>query len=278
MSKGLKILYMTAAAVLLVGLGFMIAAFAITRGNFMRLRKPVNFEQKNYTVPAAGIVSILIDDENNAILLEPSNDDMIHITYYENEIMQYTITTSQAGNLEMRFVSKPVMYSIFDFNFKRSSAPTPVTIAVPADFSGRIDLYTQNSRIEAHGMRNLSQAEFKSSNGRIELKEIQATGRISVSTSNGAISITDVKADSIAANTSNGRVNVSDLDAASSIKLSTSNGSISGTIKGDIKEFDITSSTTNGKNNLPSELKLGDKQLDVHTSNGSIDIGFTENS
>ena len=59
----------------------------------------------------------------------------------------------------------------------------------------------------------------------------------------------------------------------SGIVLKTSNGSIRGTIHGSPEDWAIDSGTSNGRNSLPKQ-QPGRKALYVHTSNGSIQVGF----
>jgi hypothetical protein len=64
------------------------------------------------------------------------------------------------------------------------------------------------------------------------------------------------------------------VEVNENIDLKSTNSSIKGRIIGLMTEFNIISKTINGKNNLPSSLKLGDKNLTAVTSNGSINIEF----
>lgn len=64
------------------------------------------------------------------------------------------------------------------------------------------------------------------------------------------------------------------IAAGEKIKLSCDLGSISGTVKGELADYSVTSHAELGSNSLPEALPLGAVTLEVYSDCGNIDLGF----
>lgn len=116
--------------------------------------------------------------------------------------------------------------------------------------------------------------KLTTSNAKLSAGDITARDSVELITSNGSNAATAVTAPAIAVKTSNSSIKAEKL-YGDSITLKSSNGSITGILPGAMRDYAITSSTSNGKNNLPPATD-GKKSLDVRTSNAKIDIAFEE--
>lgn len=140
-----------------------------------------------------------------------------------------------------------------------------------------LKISTSNGKI---GLKNISVDEINAntSNGKIEIYNLQSN-HCKLKTSNGRIMLTDVKAtDTLYADTSNGQITVANI-LSNNIHLETSNGRIDGNILGKAEDYNISSDTSNGNNSLwiyNNKNLNSDKELEVYTSNGNIEIIFTE--
>ncbi|WP_193510300.1 DUF4097 family beta strand repeat-containing protein [Cryobacterium sp. BB736] len=123
---------------------------------------------------------------------------------------------------------------------------------------------TSNGRIE---LSHVADVDVRTSNGRVELNDV--TGTVSARTSNGRISGEGLQGDT-SVETSNGAIEL-ELETAQNVSATTSNGSISLTVPED--SYDVTAETSNGSANIgvPDE-DGGQFQLELRTSNGSIDV------
>lgn len=149
-------------------------------------------------------------------------------------------------------------------------------------------VHTSNGPIQAQGTRGT--LDLETSNGAISVQG--GVGKIRAKSSNGGIDITADKT-LLDAHTSNGRISFKGKLGAGDHVLSTSNGSVSVKLPADAAfkleartsngkiSTDFTSdSETPGKKKKPSKSQLsgtfGDgptsASLDIHTSNGSIEI------
>lgn len=137
---------------------------------------------------------------------------------------------------------------------------------------------TSNGTIYAQNIQS-DKLSLETSNGELQLKNITAD-KLTGYTSNGGITISNVEAEDIICVTSNGSI-TTDNNKGRHIELGTSNGNISGTLNIDPNEFVVTSSTSNGSNNLSYFNSDGENvkndssnTLNVYTSNGDIHIKF----
>ena len=261
-------------------------------------------------VKATGVANIIFDDTNNGVIFEASTDDDYHITTHEDEYKGYEI--KQSGN-DIKIVSfeKNRLRSFFGFNQNIKSYP--VIIKLPRSFGGNIIAKTTNGAIKINGisandinakttngsaqLENVSvgggklevetkngalrvqniatnYAELHTSNGSVTLTSV-ATPKLIVSTSNGSMNLSCITAQTMNATSSNGSIQFNAIAVSDSIALHTSNARISGTLAGKMSDYAITSGTSNGKNNLPNGTS-GAIKLDVSTSNGRIDVQFSE--
>lgn len=116
----------------------------------------------------------------------------------------------------------------------------------------------------------------RSTNGKIVYQHIECQNDVTLATTNSKLDLTSIVcAGKLDARTTNGSIHVASPQA-NHISLTTSNGGIHGTLPGPQSDWQISSRTSNGSSNLPTQQN-GSKELTVRTSNGSIRIEFTEN-
>lgn len=294
-----------AALGVLVFLGGFIAADF----NIGRLATQPPYTEETLVLPAQTRV-LDIQDKDMSVQFGPSKDGDIHITYFTNKNEFYKITQGERFSME-----KQTDYKWYDRVFNISLQQTRLTVLLPADYAGEIRLQTTNGKItlqniqagklqlkstnaafQAEEVTVQADAELittnapilangftaggkllcKSTNGKAMLQEVQAED-VQVITTNAAAALEQVSASHIAnVKTNNGKITVDTVAAGKEIRLITTNGDIRGSITGAAKDFSMHTGTTNGENNLPEALEIGDKQLELHTTNGNIQIDFTE--
>ncbi|MEG1874597.1 MAG: DUF4097 family beta strand repeat-containing protein [Angelakisella sp.] len=142
--------------------------------------------------------------------------------------------------------------------------------------AGKLEVHSSNGAILGSGWSAQAMA-ISSTNGRIELENAAAQQSIAIDTSNGAIILQNVTAqNAIDAQTFNDAIHLNELAAGQGLTLTSSNGAIMGSIVGRLSDFTGSVRTSNSESNLPETMVGGAKQLEVHTSNGAIQIEFTE--
>jgi len=279
--------------IILVIVGSIVLGVAALQvgGNWERLSSVTPFEEKYFTT-SAEITRIEVDVDNVEVIVEPSDDDGVHVVYFENNRMTYEI---KEGSNQKLTIKNKFSNNISDWvGINISEGENYLKILVPSDSKVEIDIEGSNGSISVEDIQ-LSKALIKTSNAKISLQDVDVLDRFEVKTSNGKIELINVSGNNIIVKTSNGRIeadnvtmadklelttsnsaiDVYEISAGNLIELKTSNANISGRITGKKEDFRINSSTSNGSNNLGNS-DGGSKSLRVETSNGSIDISFYE--
>jgi len=294
--------------VFLLGAMIFVGSMASCGWDFSKLSTRPQFEETHLSVQNTN-QAITLQDSNKPIFVGLSNDDQIHLIYFEHKKEYYEIEDGSVLKAERR-----TDYRWYDYIFNLDFQYPSFTILLPADFQGSLDLQTSGSKISVSDVRakqllcstqdgavsvkNFSGAEalvVKTSNSKIELSDVQLTGALDCQTSDGAVHLTDICAGTIHALTSDAailskntqtsqgttlkttdaRIEVENVGADGDLSLCTMNGKILGTIAGCMQDFSIQSKTRNGNCNLPEYSIAGDKKLEVVTSDANISIAFT---
>lgn len=279
-------LYKIGGSILGIGIIIFIISFCLSGFDIKKLETQQSYKRNTIEL-STKVDSITIEDNVN-VIFNKSNDNKIHIEYYDNDKEYYKI--NKGNNLN---ITKIVEYKWYDYFFNINFENLKLYIQVPDSFKGNIKIKNSNNKIE---LKNIApnNLDISSSNGSINLFSINVSNNIKAKTSNGSIKLDSINSKDIVATTSNGKIELLNINANNSIfadssngkinlsyvnvekelNLHTSNGSISGSIYGKQQDFSITSSSSNGKSNLPQSYSSGDKILYARTSNGKIDIDF----
>lgn len=292
---------------LLAGVLVFICGFAAAGWDIRRMSTEPPFEEKTLTLPAETQI-LEIKDRNVPITVAPSGDAEIHITYFTNENVFYTIKE------DTHFImQKKTDFQWYDGFFNVSFASPRLTILLPEGFAGELQLQTSNHKIT---LQNISAGKLhlktsndtiwaesvavkgnaelittnakisvsalsagkrllcKTKNNPVQLKDVH-TGDVEVYTTNDAVLLQQVTASgTVDVKTTNDTIELHALAAGEAIRLSSTNDPIRGDIKGEAKDFSIYTHTTNGKSNLPDALELGEKTLEIFTTNADIAVEF----
>lgn len=250
---------------------------------------------KTIRVRADQVRSIRVRDRNTRLTVRGAEGEDIVIRHPETEKIRYTFSLE---NGRLSLLRDPIDFAsiMFSLDFL-SREMREVSVEVPRELAAELDLRTSNAKLELEGFNCWGQAmaatsntsltarnlqakrlELASSNGSLALQGLRVQQDLRAATSNARITAEGVSApQSLTLKTSNGSISVSKLDSRE-ISLTTSNSSVKGTLPGKLEDYAVKASTSNGKNSLPRERAGGDKALTVHTSNGSISLGFMESS
>lgn len=293
----------------LVGAIVFVSAFASIGWDITKISTQPEYEERHFSTDNTN-QTVTLKDKDKPVSVGLSNDNQIHIIYYENEKEQYQIENN--ANLTMENQCSYQWYeTIFSINFQAPST----TILLPPDFNGELHIETSNAQItienvavskltastsngymNVNRLTNVQTISLSTSNNAIDASDITAFGKLTAVTTNGGITLTNIAVQDIEAvtsnnrivtdntqstqnmmlQTSNGTIEFQNLTAGISTTLHTSNSSVIGSINGKASDFTIQSQTSNGTNNLPENFKIGDHLLNITTSNGNIDVTFSK--
>lgn len=289
-------------SIIIIGIIIGIIGVVIGGFSFAEIRKGFNADE-DYTLvnkTEEGLLNnIVIDCEDNLVNIIVSDDSNYNVSYYEAEYYPITYTVSEST---MTITGKRINRLKW-FNFRyASSAVRLVTITIPSEFSGSINVITANGAITVDNIGNVINLDLRTSNGKITAKNMSVSndvnlrtsngsiiaddmtiqGDLVASTSNGKIEMNRVTADKIRVNNSNGNNNLYNI-TCDDIDTTTSNGSIDISIKGVYSEYKIDVATSNGNikvNGLSVNNQIINatavNKVKAKTSNGSIDISFVD--
>ncbi len=225
-------------------------------------------EEKTVTASVSEIKYIDVDAENKQIEVKRGTGQDITMTFQTDNSQSYTFTTA---NGVMKLVNR-YHYGLNIFNFFSWNNHNQIVVNVPQSYVGEVYLNSSNGSILVNDMEQVSKLTCDTSNGAVRLNNVHADSVIA-DTSNASIELTQVTASGVNANSSNGKITLNDL-ASPNVILDTSNGAIRGSIIGDEQDYNIHTSTSNGRCS-PSNRFGGTKQLTATTSNGDIELTFT---
>ncbi|MHB1483515.1 MAG: DUF4097 family beta strand repeat-containing protein [Saccharofermentanales bacterium] len=261
-----------AVGCLLIGLGIFIAGFAMSGFDIRNISSETKYQMKNFS-SEENVKGITVDESNLSIDIKKSDDNKVHITYYENDKEFYEIKQSEDGILS---IVKKNSYKWFDYIFNLNFQSRSLSLSIPVDYTGDLSVENSNSRISISDI-NANDISLTTSNGKITASNVVASGKIDFKTSNamvevdGVISKKDIKFE-----TSNAQIKFKNIDFDNTLDCHTSNASIKGEIKGKMSDYSIRSKTSNGKNNLPENASGGAKTINIETSNSSIEVNFND--
>ncbi len=286
MKAYVKILLLIAAALTVVGvICFVILA---ARGGF-DLEKLSNQQytklENEYSVSTDTAISLDVDITE--LVIVPSPDGKVHLTYYESERFQYDIT-SENDRFSVKLIAPRFSLRwLFTVDFSQH----PMTLAVPEDFSGSIDIKTSTGDVSVKRLSGLKVLDIDANTGDIELESIDAesigitvkTGSVEaervtaekelgIKSTTGDIELDTVSAEGITTESTTGSQKLTALSCEVSshtattgsivferldsddITLEASTGSIRGTLVGKREDYRVTSTTSTGKSNIHSDV------------------------
>lgn len=302
---------------IIAGLCFVCISMIISLFNFNTLLRPFftssDYNKKIFTSESTGeINSIIVDTTNEKIKVLATDIIYVKVTYYENEFNSYEISTN---NNELRMIKNSIIrFRLFNFNVFSPS----IVIEVPKNMVINYNIKTSNAKIELERLK-VNNSIFKTSNASISYRDATATGPLNLISSNGTMILSNMTAEDINIKTSNakiildkvnsnniylkssnGSVELNNVTAhykveaktsnakitlfklnSSYIDLDTSNGKVSGSIYGDVDEYQKNIKTSNG-NIWLNNLELGKRYMDgsgnkiliIDTSNANIKLEF----
>lgn len=261
MKKNRAPFYIAAAICIAVGLALCLAAYAVVRGDFVRLSTAPPYEAKEVSYPAQGWTSLAILDRNTPVRLERSPDDQIHITYFENQDERYRLSDN-GGELRMeKLEHKGWIRFVMNFNLQ----DTTVVVALPEDYTGNVSLITSNADISARGLSLPGDVSLQTTNAAIRVQELECTGRLRLATTNNAWKLEHVTAAEIEAKATNRSVSATQVHTQGSLNLSTTNGAIS------LEDVSAAACTAQSSNNAIQATEVVTQgRLELRTTNNTI--------
>lgn len=285
MKRMTKIALWCGGALITGGLILCFCAMLLVQFDIMKLDPMPEYTAKSYTREIVDFAQIYTETKNTPIIVKPSKDEQMHITYYENKYETYTISDSNPV-FEMEYQNTKKWYQYISFSFLNgiSSLQNQMIIELPSTYKEGLQLVTSNNTITISDFPSLGDVAGTTSNGAITVSNVN-TNHLTGKTTNAAIRFEDVavidklhavttnapltfknlSAHTIYSETSNSSISFNQLSADGRIEASASNASITLT---DTHAQDLICDTSNAK--ITSTRSDAVKLVDFNTSNGAI--------
>ncbi|QGV10338.1 DUF4097 family beta strand repeat protein (plasmid) [Bacillus cereus] len=233
----------------------------------------IKYEEKSYTIEADKISKISLSDMDRSVDVVRSNDNEVHITYFENDKESYVINVSDEKNLIMKASTNKELKDYVGLNSDKTHRN--IKISVPRGMESGMEIKTSKGDINLSEINTSGYVDAITSNGKIKASNVAIENSFKMETKNDDINLSNVNVKgSVDATVSNGNLDLEKVAVEDTLKLDSKNGGINGTIVGSYDVFSISSKASKGKNNLPENKSGGDKKLDVNANNGDINLKF----
>lgn len=197
---------------------------------------------KSYTSKEQ-VNSIKISEVDANTKLTISNDNDIHVKYWEGDHDKYKIEVENNALLVEKVESNNENLNLTD---------KTTEIQIPSKIYKNIDIKNLNGDIDVECIKGESMVLY-STNGNIEVEKTN-NDKLDIKSENGDISMDSIE--------------------GKDITLYNNNGNIAGDINDREDEFDIRSKVENGENNLVNQINNKGKKLVVQNNCGDVEIQF----
>ncbi len=255
----------TGGALCVFGLLLGAAALAINGFDFMRTVTTMKYEQKTAAYETALLEGIDIAAEDMKIVVSPSSDGQVHLSYWESAADVVTLGVNN-GRLEFRHSTEESWLDNLIHGFWNSLSRLRhyIEVKIPSDYTGALLVSNDNASLSASGLSALSTASFQAKNASLELSDITSLGALTAETTNGSLSLDRVSAGSARVTNTNARIRLIDTHLGDTV-LQTDNGSV---LLSSVTVGSLTAKTKNAS--FDAESLTGTGRVELETTNGSL--------
>ncbi len=266
-----------------------------TGGDFSQLSNE-QWVQKEKTFEASQITQLRFDTSSTDVTVIGNTDtDQVLIKYPESQNRSYTIiekdgqlTISEKYERIFGFISLDID---FFFGHKRV-----IEVMIPKDILTKLTVEGSSSDVAIQNLIVKEDIQVELSSGSITIEDSQIGGSFLAELTSGDVTVAKVKSSDFSLLATSGSIqlegvevtNLTEIGATSGdillgnftpgkvTELSVTSGDVYGNLAGTITDYTIQSHTTSGTNNLPQDLRGGNKQLQVEVTSGDISLQFDQ--
>ena len=257
------------AGLLVLSAAAVFGGLALARLGEKQFTFQTEYVEKHYS-SSNPVQAVKIIEGSSDIRFQVSDSDRVEVTYFENSRERYRIIEEPDGSLSDTKQTHPAFGSLHFTLFERRP---PLTIALPADYGGDLEVSALNSKVTL-GKQSFGLLDIDVSNGSLAIDSIKAQN-ISLGTLNGKVVGSDIQSTgSVELESTNGSLELDGVSFAMQLEAKTVNGSIEIRVIGALEEFDIQTSTVNGSSNVADQQGSGGRSISLSTVNGKINLTF----
>lgn len=296
MNRVLKILAIVGASLLIIGCVIFVVAMSVNGWDFSEFTR--QYETKTL-VATEQKSNIVLDLQNSDVqIVYDASAQYVTIEYHVakttggKELSKFVVVNN---NGELRLCEEPnLQFWFFGVGIKPTATITlpnhQCSLSVDTD-NGKIvidstvtngnfvnlDLEADNGAITIDGNVTCTNLDVATNNGKVVFNgNVTVTNELKAESDNGAIVVDGrLTANSANLETDNGTITAKGTIDAQKLHLETKNGKITAKLEGKNADYGISAKTGNGSCNV-NDSEGGARKLYAKTSNGSIEITFTQ--
>ena len=264
--------------IVILGLGLIAAGFALG-ADFINISDHM-MSDDDYTLVddvsfTESIDNLVVDVQTRNVIIKPSDDENIHITYFEHEddTWEVTLTNGELNISQDR--QSGFMMGWFNWGWLSGDILT-LTIEIPNTYAFDVDVITNTGKVEMSDFANLGTTSLESDTGTVKaidltvdslkvktdtgsiyVTRVTSTGDADIDGSTGSAHIKDSTFDAIDVNVNTGSIEIED-SIINKMDLQADTGSI------DVSGVDLTNRTLRLSTDTGSVRVNGDSQGDSH--------------
>ena len=259
--KNLKLIKtgLTGGICLGIGTVIFIIGFAASGFNFDKVSFTDPYDKKTMTVSGSTKIIEISEDDSN-INISQSEDNDIHITYFENKYKKYTVTEGDTLKIQ-KHSSKKIEFGVY-------TQDSSLYIQIPEKCKAALKINSDNSNIKTE---NISAKSFEISvdDGNISIENVVVDGDSDISTKSGNFLLSDCKFNGkFMINTNDGNVKSDNCEYKENAGITTDCGSIN--INSNKYSADLSLKTSDG--NVKSENCEYTGKTEINTVCGNVTL------
>lgn len=202
----------------------LILVFALTGCN-----RNETFARQTYTSGDSNINAITIDVLDREIEISVSDDNQVHVDYFESEKEYYNLSVTENNLLTMKYTQNKEWTDFI--GTKPNSDFRKICLKVPHALLSNLTIITTNEKITLSKITISNSIYLSSNGGNIDFEQIDVGKALTITTKNGDITGTVVGSYdifSISCEIKKGECNLplQKIDGEKSLKLNCNNGNI----------------------------------------------------
>lgn len=144
-----------------------------------------HFEARRYT-PDASVNGVCVDVSDRELQVSLSDDNLVHIDYFESEDAYYNISVSEDGILTMTAESGEGISQFF--GVKSSGEEHKISLQVPSGLLASLELHTTNEDITLAALAVTDRITLSNNRGDISFDALDVGNSLQLENKNGDIS------------------------------------------------------------------------------------------
>jgi len=264
MKKATKIALITASIFMFCGIAFCVASVATADGNWEVYLDDGNYVKRERTFEAETISGIYLSDLATDIRIEKSDDDALHITYYESEKSYYDIGTDADGTLSVIYHSNRKWYNFIGFHIGFRDYST--VIAIPDGYNGDLTIALASGDLSITDLALSGNLSAKSASGDMEIIGSSFTGEVNLTSASGEIDLVSLTAGDAQISTTSGDVD-GRVIVCDALTLSSTSGDL--TVQ-DLSCGELSAKAVSG--NIEMNMVTANGNVRCKTTSGEIDL------